>query len=91
MVTLVGIVVVAVGTRVDGSSAGVALVLGGVGSMFAGGLVLLLSDRTKARAAGVQGSPPSGEVVAPTRGTPCCEMPGDHFRTVQRPRRPSRT
>ena len=65
VVTLIGIVLlIAGGTRVDGSPAGVALVLAGVGSMFAAALVLLLSDRTKARAAVVQGAFPLVALVA---------------------------
>ncbi|SDU86193.1 putative membrane protein [Microlunatus sagamiharensis] len=65
VVTAVGIVlVVAAGTRVDSSSAGVALVLAGVGSMFAAALVLLLGDRGKSRAALVQGAFPLVSLVA---------------------------
>ena len=65
VVTLVGAAfVIAGGTRAGGSSAGIALVLAGVGSMFAAALVLLLSDRTKARAAVTQGAFPLVALVA---------------------------
>jgi putative membrane protein len=65
VVTLVGVVlVVAGGTRVDASPAGVALVVAGTGSMLAAALVLLLSDRTKARPAVVQGTLPLVALLA---------------------------
>jgi putative membrane protein len=44
--------------------AGVALVLAGIGSMAAAALVLLLSDRSKARAAITQGTLPVLGIVA---------------------------
>ena len=59
VVTLVGVVlVVAGGTRVGSSPAGVALVVAGTGSMLAAALVLLLSDRSKTRPAVLQGTLP---------------------------------
>jgi putative membrane protein len=65
VVTLVGVVlVVAGGTRVGTSPAGVALVVAGTGSMLAAALVLLLSDRTKARPAVVQGTLPLVALLA---------------------------
>ncbi|SEQ82156.1 DUF1304 domain-containing protein [Microlunatus flavus] len=59
VVTVVGVaLVLAGGTRIDGSSAGPALVVAGTGSMLAAALVLVLADRTKARAATLQGTLP---------------------------------
>jgi len=60
----VGIVGVAAGA----TSVGAALVLTGTGSMLAAALVLLLSDRTKARAAITQGTLPLLAVIATTIG-----------------------
>jgi putative membrane protein len=60
----VGIVGVAAGATAVGG----ALVLTGTGSMLAAALVLLLSDRTKARAAITQGTLPLLAVVATTIG-----------------------
>ena len=61
---LLGTVLVAAGHRAVGAT----LVLVGAGSMVAAGLVLLLSDRTKARAALVQLVVPLLAVVALTVG-----------------------
>ena len=65
LVTLVGVVLLVIGVlRVGGSSAGVALLVAGTGSMLAAALVLLLSDRTKARPAVVQGTLPLVALLA---------------------------
>lgn len=55
-----GVVLVAVGAR----TAGVTLALAGTGMMLAAALVLVLSDRGKARAAATQGTAPLLAVVA---------------------------
>ncbi|OII23794.1 DUF1304 domain-containing protein [Frigoribacterium sp. MCBA15_019] len=60
IVTIVGVVLVAggaggAGSAFEASAAGTALLVAGTGSMLAAALVLLLSDRTKARAAVTQG------------------------------------
>jgi putative membrane protein len=61
IVTIVGVVLVVAGgaggagTAFEASAAGTALLVAGTGSMLAAALVLLLSDRTKTRAALTQG------------------------------------
>ena len=61
VVTAVGVVLVAGGdpagasSAFDASPSGNALIVAGTGSMLAAALVLLVSDRTKARAAAIQG------------------------------------
>ena len=61
VVTAVGVVLVAGGdpagasSAFDASPSGNALIVAGTGSMLAASLVLLVSDRTKARAAAIQG------------------------------------
>jgi putative membrane protein len=58
IVTLVGVVLVIAGgggPASEASPAGLALLLAGTGSMLAAALVLLATDRTKARAAATQG------------------------------------
>ncbi|WP_353111951.1 DUF1304 domain-containing protein [Microbacterium sp.] len=60
LMTLVGVVLVAVGLL----PAGVALVLAGTGTMLAAALVLVLSDGSKARAAAMQGMLPLLAVIA---------------------------
>ncbi|KQN41519.1 DUF1304 domain-containing protein [Frigoribacterium sp. Leaf44] len=61
IVTIVGVVLIAAGgvggagSAFEASAAGTALLVAGTGSMLAAALVLLLSDRTKARAAVTQG------------------------------------
>lgn len=60
IVTIVGVVLVAggaggAGSAFEASAAGTALLVAGTGSMLAAALVLLFSDRTKARAALTQG------------------------------------
>ena len=64
VVTAVGVVLVAAGGTTSPSSAGVALVVAGTASMLAAALVLVLSDRTKARAAALQGTLPLVTLVA---------------------------
>lgn len=59
IVTVVGIIAVALGHR----AVGAALVFTGVGSMFAASMVLLASSADKARAAAVQGTFPLIAVV----------------------------
>ena len=59
IVSVVGIVLLSIGA----SAPGVALMLAGTGSMLAAALVLILSDRSKARAASVQGVFPLLAVV----------------------------
>jgi putative membrane protein len=61
---IVGIIAVAAGALAVGAT----LVLTGVGSMLAAALVLLLSDRTKARAAITQGTLPLLAVIATVVG-----------------------
>lgn len=65
IVTIVGVVFVAggaggggAGSAYEASAAGTALLVAGTGSMLAAALVLLFSDRTKARAALTQGALP---------------------------------
>lgn len=63
IVTIVGVVLVAggaggAGSAFEASAAGTALLVAGTGSMLAAALVLLFSDRTKARAALTQGAFP---------------------------------
>ena len=60
VVAVVGIVLVAVGHL----AVGAALVLAGTGSMLAAALVLVLSDRSRARAAFSQGTLPALTVLA---------------------------
>ena len=60
MLVAIGIVLVAVGHLAVGAT----LVLAGIGSMVAAALVLVLSDRTKARAAASQGLLPALGVLA---------------------------
>lgn len=60
LMTLVGVVLVAVGLL----PAGVALVLAGTGTMLAAALVLVLSDGSKVRAAAMQGALPLLAVIA---------------------------
>jgi putative membrane protein len=60
IVTIVGVVLVlggagGAGSAYEASAAGTALLVAGTGSMLAAALVLLLSDRTKTRAAVTQG------------------------------------
>ena len=65
VVTGVGVVLVATGNEAGGQrAAGIALLVAGTGSMLAAALVLVLSDRSKARAAGVQGTLPLVALVA---------------------------
>lgn len=69
IVTAVGVVLVittagGAGDVTDASSAGLALLVAGTGSMLAAALVLVLSDRTKARAAATQGLFPLVTLVA---------------------------
>jgi putative membrane protein len=69
IVTAVGVVLVATsrggaGQVDDVSSAGLALLVAGTGSMLAAALVLALSDRTKRRAAATQGLFPLVTLVA---------------------------
>ena len=64
VVTAVGVVLVAAGGTASPSSAGVALLVAGTGSMLAAALVLVLSDRSKARAAALQGTLPLVTLVA---------------------------
>ena len=63
IVTIVGVVLVlgragGAGSAYEASAAGTALLVAGTGSMLAAALVLLFSDRTKARAALTQGALP---------------------------------
>lgn len=58
IVTGVGVVLVGVAASDEGRAAGIALLVAGLGSMLAAALVLVLSDRSKARAAAVQGTFP---------------------------------
>ncbi|KQO47825.1 MULTISPECIES: DUF1304 domain-containing protein [unclassified Frigoribacterium] len=64
IVTIVGVVLVVAGgaggagSAFEASAAGTALLVAGTGSMLAAALVLLFSDRTKARAALTQGALP---------------------------------
>ena len=58
VVTGVGVMLVAVSGPGAGRPAGLALLVAGLGSMLAAALVLVLSDRNKARAAAVQGTFP---------------------------------
>ena len=64
IVTIVGVALIAAGgaggagSAVEASPAGTALLVAGTGSMLAAALVLLLSDRTKTRAAVTQGALP---------------------------------
>ncbi|KPG78903.1 DUF1304 domain-containing protein [Frigoribacterium sp. RIT-PI-h] len=63
IVTIVGVVLVlggagGAGSAYEASAAGTALLVAGTGSMLAAALVLLFSDRTKARAAITQGALP---------------------------------
>jgi len=64
IVTIVGVVLVVAGgaggagSAFEASPAGTALLVAGTGSMLAAALVLLFSDRTKARAALTQGALP---------------------------------
>ena len=58
IVTIVGVALVAAGGAApapDASPAGLALLVAGTGSMLAAAIVLVVSDRTKARAAATQG------------------------------------
>jgi putative membrane protein len=58
VVTVVGVVLVAAGgapAASEASPAGLALLVAGTGSMLAAALVLVVTDRTKARAAATQG------------------------------------
>jgi len=64
IVTVVGVVLIASDDSAGASPAGVALLVAGTGSMLAAALVLLLSDRTKARAATLQGVFPLVSLVA---------------------------
>ena len=64
IVTVVGIVLIASDDSAGASPAGVALLVAGTGSMLAAALVLVLSDRTKARAATLQGVFPLVSLVA---------------------------
>jgi len=64
IVTVVGIVLIASDDSAGASPAGVALLVAGTGSMLAAALVLLLSDRTKTRAATLQGVFPLISLVA---------------------------
>ena len=64
IVTVVGIVLIASDDSAGASPAGVALLVAGTGSMLAAALVLLLSDRTKTRAATLQGVFPLVSLVA---------------------------
>ena len=64
VVTAVGVVLVAAGRTAAPSSAGVALLIAGTGSMLAAAVVLVLSDRSKARAAALQGTLPLVTLVA---------------------------
>lgn len=69
IVTIVGVALVAsgrggAGQLADTSSAGLALLVAGTGSMLAAALVLALSDRTKLRAAATQGLFPLVALVA---------------------------
>lgn len=64
VVTAVGVVLVAAGGTDSPSSAGVALLVAGTASMLAAALVLVLSDRSKARAATLQGTLPLVTLVA---------------------------
>ena len=59
IIAVVGIVIAAAGS----DPVGIALMLAGTGSMLAAALVLMLSDRSKARAASVQGLFPLIAVV----------------------------
>ncbi|MBP1239866.1 putative membrane protein [Frigoribacterium sp. PvP120] len=64
IVTVVGVVLIASDDSAGASPAGVALLVAGTGSMLAAALVLVLSDRTKARAATLQGVFPLVSLVA---------------------------
>lgn len=64
LTTLLGVGLVIVGAQ----TVGVTLVLAGTGMMLAAALVLVLSDRTKARAAAMQGALPLLAVLATTIG-----------------------
>ena len=64
IVTVVGVVLIASDDSAGASPAGVALLVAGTGSMLAAALVLVLSDRTKARAATLQGVFPLVALVA---------------------------
>ena len=64
VVTAVGVVLVAASPTRSPSSAGTALLVAGAGSMLAAALVLVLSDRSKARAATLQGTLPLVALVA---------------------------
>ncbi|GAA3560672.1 DUF1304 domain-containing protein [Microlunatus spumicola] len=65
IVTGVGVVLVATGGDGGGQRGpGLALLVAGTGSMLAAALVLILSDRSKARAATVQGTFPLVALVA---------------------------
>ncbi|KQR44172.1 epimerase [Frigoribacterium sp. Leaf164] len=64
IVTVVGIVLIASDDSAGASPAGVSLLVAGTGSMLAAALVLVLSDRTKARAATLQGVFPLVSLVA---------------------------
>ncbi|NII51775.1 DUF1304 domain-containing protein [Frigoribacterium endophyticum] len=64
IVTVVGVVLIASDDSAGASPAGVALLVAGTGSMLAAALVLVLSDRTKVRAATLQGVFPLVSLVA---------------------------
>jgi putative membrane protein len=64
IVTVVGVVLIASDDSAGASPTGVALLVAGTGSMLAAALVLVLSDRTKARAATLQGVFPLVSLVA---------------------------
>lgn len=64
LTALLGVGLVIVGAR----TVGVTLVLAGTGMMLAAALVLVLSDRTKARAAAMQGTLPLLAVLATAIG-----------------------
>ena len=70
IVTAVGVALVVAGdpgsasSAPDASPSGNALIVAGAGSMLAAALVLVISDRTKARAAAVQGALPLVALLA---------------------------
>ena len=70
IVTAVGVALVVAGdpssasSAPDASPSGNALIVAGTGSMLAAALVLVISDRTKARAAAVQGALPLVALLA---------------------------